>query len=598
MRKKLKKKAVFTIGALMTLCSIVPLLVFSLIVNQNITSIMQNNVTVNYQQTIDELAMSLSMNVQPFIDLLQHDTRREDIVNFFYDSKQTQVQEPTAQTLKQLLLNKQTAVRLGYPYYYFALLQDGTVYSEYSVSDASALGFSEEPWLSEMLNIHNYSIRIMTGKRTKEIGHKDRLYIAGTILKGNENCGILMYTVNISFLEKLLSSARYGEHSSLFILDGENNCIAAGDKNDLDKDRLPDDVSADAAGQDMVSIDGVQYMVMESPMVLSYVNESWKVMALVPAYEVFQETTHVKLITISLTLFLMLVILGVVLYLHDRYIRPIEQLYQAMREVRHGDLAVRMNVERDDEVGELLNGFDGMVQSMDDNIRRIHEEEDQKRELELRILQEQINPHFISNTLNTIRVMADMRHASGISAAIVSFVHLLEYYFRETDSMAPICDEMEHLKEYIYLQNLRYQNRFSFAAELDPELERYEIPKLTLQPLVENCICHAFPERCCMCRICVSGHRKGQEILIRVQDNGVGLTPEQLELYFSEQALDSAQTAHKGVSNVHKRIRLRFGKPYGLSADSTAGEGTTVTVRLPAADKDGGRRADEGSDRR
>lgn len=585
MKKYRMRKSILTIGILMVLCSIVPLLLFSVIVNQNMLRTLQANMTINYQKTIDELALSLSMNIQPFIDLLQYDTRRADVVKLFSDVSNGK-KEFQAKELQQKLQDRETAVRVGYPYSYLAVTANGMACTGHSVTEASEWSQTREPWFQTVTETHSHVITIGTGEKMNGIGHNDRLYFAGSVLNGTENCGVLMYSVNIAFLEKLLEQARYGESGSLFILDESNVCIAAAEN---ENSSIGHEALAEALTKQMdqtLDIGGKEYMLTQSAMSLFYVDARWRVVSVVPSYELLQEKTRVQIIAISLTMFLVIAIMVVLQYLNIRYIRPFQRLYGAMREVRHGDLTVQIRAQRNDEIGELLDGFDSMVRSMDRNVRRIHEEEEEKRTMELRALQEQINPHFISNTLNTIRVMADMRHAEGISTALQSFVRLIEYSFRDMDSLSTLGKELEHLEEYVFLQNLRYQNCFSLVNEIAPELAPCQIPKLTLQPLVENCVQHAFPERWRLGEIRITAQTLGGDLCVSVHDNGAGISPQIMEECFSEQALLRMDGAHKGVANVHKRIRLQFGPQYGLTAESTPGSGTTVSIRIPMLKKE------------
>lgn len=567
-------------------CSVIPLLVLSLLISRAMFKELQNNVNVLYQQTIDEVALSISLNVQPFIDLLNYNAKRESIADIISGNQSTETQQNLVyEQLKSELLDYAAVNRVGYPYYYLVISRDGIEYTNFSVQSPLDTSVLESSWYQELYAANYKTIWIGTVENTSGRGHNDRLYIAGNIFDGMENVGVLVHSINIAFLEKLLGNAAYSDKSSLFILDDENNCIAEGDGNLFSYKEIEAVFCEDRPKGDTLHIKNTEYLLKEASMFLSYVDADWRIVSITPIYDIYREIGQYNMITMALAALLLLLIAVILYHINRNYVIPVVHLYQAMREVKKGNLDVRINVNRHDEIGEVLHGFDTMVQSLQDNILKIQNEEKQKHKLELIILQEQIRPHFVSNTLNTIRVMAELRGASGVSTALTSFMHLIDYYFRDTDSLSTLREEMVHLREYMYLQNLRYQNQFEMTEEIDEKMYKYSILKLTLQPLVENCIKHGFLERGRQGHIRIAGILEENRIRIDVTDDGEGMTQECLAHIFSEEELMSGQSEHKGIANIHRRIRIHFGEEYGISAVSQLGIGTTVTLLLPCIEQ-------------
>lgn len=158
-------------------------------------------------------------------------------------------------------------------------------------------------------------------------------------------------------------------------------------------------------------------------------------------------------------------------------------------------LSVRVQPGSADEIGDLYLGFNDMVEALDNSIQTIRRDDEKRHDLEIRILQEQINPHFIRNTLNTIRWMAELKGAAGISKAISAFICMINYSFSGIDHAVSLRDELFYLEKYIYIQKLRYQNLFTYEAQVPGELLDAQIPKLILQPIVENSVLHGIAER-------------------------------------------------------------------------------------------------------
>lgn len=596
--RKLLDKTITRLVILLICCSILPILALGTIVNRLTSKMLDIHVTKMYQQTVQMTSLSIAINIQPFIDYLKYNSEREELANILSMDQLTEDQQTEVNAqLNHVMKNHETAIRVGYPYSYLAINNQDIRYTEYASITKLDSTISEEEWFRSLQSTHFPRIWIGVGENATSIGKNDRIYIAAPVLKYSNNVGVLMYAINISFLEKQLDNAAYGEHCSTFVLDDSGECVAAGRKNDIDYALVRDELQQLSQSTQRLTINGDDYMVAMSYTNLAYAQTDWRIVAITPVSDIYQDAIKIKFAALSLTLLLILVDVFVLMYVSDNYFAPIIALHKSMREVRHGNLKARIRQTRTDEIGELQEGFNAMVASMEKNIANVQEKERQKRELELKILQEQIRPHFVSNTLNTIRVMADMRSATGISKAVTAFNSLIDYYFRDTADMPTVREEIQALRQYVYLQNLRFQNRFSLEEEIDQRIYACRILKLLLQPLVENCIKHGFPDRRMQGCIRLVGRIEENRVIMQVIDNGVGMSGEDLAWVFSEEELDRERVGeHQGLSNVHRRIRLHFGPDFGLSAASTPGHGAMVTVTFPYI-VFGREEGNEGSDR-
>lgn len=264
-------------------------------------------------------------------------------------------------------------------------------------------------------------------------------------------------------------------------------------------------------------------------------------------------------------------------------VRPIERLRQVTGAVAHGDFKARAETTGPAEIAELSGSVNDMTVHLEAMVSKIKEDESKMRHAELRLLQEQINPHFLYNTLDTIVWLIE----SGSTDEAVDMVVSLSQFFRLVLSHGAeyisICEEEQHIRNYLKIQQARYHDILDYEINIDPAIYPYKILKLTLQPLVENALYHGIKYKRAMGKITITGRMEERHITLVVQDNGVGMEPEKLAHLRREIERPCKDTEGGfGLANVNERIRMYFGDYYGMQIDSAQGEGTTVTVMIPA----------------
>ncbi len=237
------------------------------------------------------------------------------------------------------------------------------------------------------------------------------------------------------------------------------------------------------------------------------------------------------------------------------------------------------------EVQELSASFSHMVGRIQQLMVTVRQEEVNLRKTELKALQAQINPHFLYNTLDSIAWMCEQ----GQNADAVRMVHALARLFRISISkgheLIPIAREIEHAESYLQIQKYRYKNRFTYHFEVDPGCLDYLCNKITLQPIIENAINHGLDLMVEEGHITVEVCPDGRDILFRVRDDGVGMTPEQVAAILNKGPSDRTGI---GIKNVNDRLKIYFGKQYGLRIDSVPDEGTCVEIRMPKVRQEDG----------
>ncbi|MBQ7148086.1 MAG: sensor histidine kinase [Pseudobutyrivibrio sp.] len=284
----------------------------------------------------------------------------------------------------------------------------------------------------------------------------------------------------------------------------------------------------------------------------------------------------------SLALFLVMVIIVAIYtsYITNRIASPITRLSKRVGEIKAGDFEEKEPVEADAvEIQTLSDGFEEMVGQLNSLILENKKAERRKRHAELELLQAQINPHFLYNTLDTIiwLIEADKKQQS------IEMVSALSDFFRfclsRGKDIITLEEEQKHILSYLSIQKIRYQDRMDYEVQIPESLYCYSIPKLTLQPLVENSIYHGIKLQREKGSIRVEAIDLGDKIELTVKDNGAGMTPERLEEM--RNAIENGDKVGFGLRTVHERMQLLYGEEYGLSISSTEGVGTTITAVIP-----------------
>ena len=286
---------------------------------------------------------------------------------------------------------------------------------------------------------------------------------------------------------------------------------------------------------------------------------------------------------------LAILVLGLLLamLLHHMISPPITALQNRMAKIGSGDFSFDPAIEWDNELGDIGRGINSMSASVTALMDRRLEDEKQKQDLEYRMLQNQINPHFIYNTLNSIKWMATIQHAPGIAEMVTALSRLLKSVSKSNERLVPLFEEFALLNDYFTIQQYRYGGTITLDVSYieDEKLNHScKIPRFTLQPLVENAIFHGIEPKGSAGEVTLRVERDTSgDVLIRLTDDGIGMTPEQAAKALQEPGPEeaAAKYRHVGMWNVHKRLQYSFGEAYGLSIESEPGVGTTVTVRLP-----------------
>ena len=293
---------------------------------------------------------------------------------------------------------------------------------------------------------------------------------------------------------------------------------------------------------------------------------------------------HNFVIACGLLVLVLLILTVMVTYLITADIlRPINVLYDATRRVSQGELSARADVSSGDEIEILARGFNDMAGNMQLLVQKTKEDEQKLRRLDLRLLQEQINPHFLYNTLDTIVWLIEGGQADEAVGMVVTLSNFFRLVLSRGREFISLREEEQHIRSYLEIQEVRYHDILEYDIQIDPALYDYQILKLTLQPLVENALYHGIKYKRAKGCIRVRGEKEGEVLRLTVGDNGVGMDESDLEQLRREIGRPCRETEKGfGLANVNERIHMYFGPEYGMDIRSEKGGGTVVTLTIPA----------------
>lgn len=290
------------------------------------------------------------------------------------------------------------------------------------------------------------------------------------------------------------------------------------------------------------------------------------------------------LIACGLLAVLLVVLTVIVTYLITAGIlRPVKVLYEATQKVSEGDLDARADVHSKDEIEILANGFNDMAENMQLLVQKTKEDEQKMRKLDLRLLQEQINPHFLYNTLDTIVWLIECNQADEAVNMVVTLSDFFRLVLSKGKEIISLREEQQHIRSYLDIQGVRYRDILEYDIQIDQELYGYQILKLTLQPLVENALYHGIKYKRAKGHIHICVEKKGGNLHLTVSDDGIGMDGDDLAQLRKEIERPCNETEKGfGLANVNERIRMYFGPGYGMKIESEKGKGTSVELTIPA----------------
>jgi two-component system sensor histidine kinase YesM len=297
-----------------------------------------------------------------------------------------------------------------------------------------------------------------------------------------------------------------------------------------------------------------------------------------------QDIEAIKQTTVFMICLTILLVVGVTLLAIHRLSQQITQLRSLMGQVEKGNLDVRFRAQGRGELTSLGNSFNHMVARLKQLIQDNYESQLQRKKAELAALHSQINPHFLYNTLGTFQMLAVTEGQERLATMAYRLGQLMRYAL-EAGTLVELRHEVEHIEHFLSLLQERYEERLNYTIQISEELQTYQIPRFTLQPLIENAIYHGLDPKSEGGNIEVKGWQEEEHLVLSILDDGIGMSGEELDGWQAALKYEAnllARSHHIGLLNVQGQIQRIFGPEYGLAlATGRAGKGIVMTIRLP-----------------
>ena len=393
--------------------------------------------------------------------------------------------------------------------------------------------------------------------------------------------GVLLINLSYTSLEMRLERVNLGGNGYMYLTDGDGRLIShpriqlidsgLEGENNLVASQLSDGVHWETFERKKraVTVKSVGYT-------------GWKLINVDPTPGLSLNTAKTQLLILSLVSLLLFLMSLINAYISARITGPIRNLEAAIGEIEDGNLEVTLPKTGSYEIRRLAGAIENMTHQIRCLMADIVAEHESKRKSELDALQSQINPHFLYNTLDIIVWMIENEKPDQAVKVVTALARFFRISLSKGRSIIPLRDELEHVRNYLMIQQMRFKDKFRYEIDAPEELLDLASLKLSLQPLVENAIYHGMEFMDGDGLVTVQARLEGEFLLLSVSDNGLGMTPEQVERLFSKEHIKSRRGSGIGVRNVDQRIRLYFGEECGLSIWSEPDEGTCVTLRIPA----------------
>lgn len=413
---------------------------------------------------------------------------------------------------------------------------------------------------------------------------KNDIIPAVRLIRGRnmEKIGVLLVNVRKKVIDDVISKRITNINGEFYVINVREKIISCGN-NDLIGNKFDSNILSKIGENEVNAINTPIKFHGEKSIIGIYLSRfnDWKYVYTISTNNLFAEVTYLRNINIMSSVFFLILFIIISLLIAHSITEPIKQIADHMKNVRIKDWSPRIEYSGNDEIVYLSDAFNNMVQKINTLIVEVYEQKLIEKEQELKILQAQINPHFLYNTLDIINWMARTRNVPEIGKVVKSLSNIMRYTINQNRNEVSIGEEISNVMDYCMIQGLRYGERLKVTYNVHEDIMEMQILKLTLQPIVENAFVHGFKNKEDECILEIAGMILDDKICITIKDNGMGIGQSKLDSILDENACSHKGDSGIAVINVHRRLGLKYGKGYGLEIVSTLNEGTIVKVWLP-----------------
>ena len=392
--------------------------------------------------------------------------------------------------------------------------------------------------------------------------------------------GVMLVDMNFTGREQLFRNVNVGNSGYIYLIDSEGEIIYHPRQQLIYSNLIQENnivASNYEDGNHKEKFNGENRVVT----VKTVGYTGWKIVCVTPMKDITYSYRPMGIFVLFVMLFLMTILILLNMFVSSRITNPIVELERSVKKFESGEKNIGINISGSYEIQHLGKAIKSMVEQMNILMENIIHEQESKRKSELNALQAQINPHFLYNTLDSIVWMIENENYDGAIIMVTALARLFRISLSKGKNVIPLSDEIEHVRNYLTIQNIRYKNKFTYKIECEEETLNLASIKLVIQPLVENAIKHGMEFMDGDGEIIVKSYIENEELFIDVIDNGLGMPQETAEQILRGEKKLKGKGSGIGLKNVNERIQIYFGKIYGLQIYSEPDEGTTIRIHIP-----------------
>lgn len=444
-----------------------------------------------------------------------------------------------------------------------------------STIDAELQESSGQPvWLDTQSHV----IEILSGKF-----HKNYFALGRKIINYNtlDDLGYLVINMEEVMLEQAYKSLLDNDFEDIYICDSTGTIISH-----TDKKKIGSTIKFKPYAQSILNTSTQKgyfefFEDVDKVAIYSTISSNgWRIIKTLPISYLYKEVNDMQRDFLIFGVVYGVAILIFMIFFSVRYTDPMMRMMSVIKKVEQGDLTARTETLTNDEVGQLGRSLNNMIAEMQNLIDRLIKEEQEKKEVELEALHAQINPHFLYNTLNTIKWMAKIQGNTSVSRAIVALIKLLRVSTNLGTDTITLREEIDYVDNYVVIQKLKYNEAINMQYKIDESCMSLLMPKLILQPIVENAIIYGITDDHKDINIGISAHVEEGQLLIEITDDGPGIQTDVVEEILGTRS-DKNRFSKVGLNNINQRIKLYYGGEYGVSIETALGVGTKIIVKIP-----------------
>ena len=399
--------------------------------------------------------------------------------------------------------------------------------------------------------------------------------------EGKATQALLLINLNYRYFEEIFSNVNLGNGGYVYLTNDRGDIIWHPKQNEIYSGRFNEDNKYAATLKDGITVENLRGKnITLNVRTIGYTG--WKLVGVTPSAALGIDGIKFRffvLFVADLFLFLLAMINA---FISDKISNPIKRLDGSVREIESGNLDVEIVPSGSYEVEHLGKSIKNMLGRIKVLMSDLVAEHNAKRKSEFDTLQSQINPHFLYNTLDIIVWMIENENSDKAVNIVTALAKFFRISLSKGKNIITVKDEVEHVRNYLMIQNMRFKNRFEYSIDVDEKVLSYSSLKLMLQPLVENAIYHGMEFMDGDGEIDVKVFKEDNSLYFTITDNGLGMSEDMVETLLSKDFVPSKKGSGIGVKNVNERIKLYFGSEYGLKVESEPDEGTKITIHLPA----------------